>query len=238
MKGQSAGYFTAILHLAPSRMSGYNVCPMATEGCAASCLNTAGRGGMFAGEKTKDLTGSEIVTLIKSGKLHNVIQAARIRKTRQFFNDRANFMDTLAAEIAAFVKKAHKKGYTPAIRLNGTSDIRWEGLTVQGHRNLMAMFPDVQFYDYTKIANRRNLPKNYDLTFSLAESNMEDAITALIQGMNVAAVFRTANLPRTYLGRHVVNGDETDLRFLDPRGVVVGLKAKGKAKKDTTGFVK
>ena len=102
--------------------------------------------------------------------------------------------------------------------------------------NIMTAFPDVQFYDYTKISNRRRLPANYDLTFSLADGNCADAIVALASGLNVAAVFRKV-LPASHLGRPVVDGDKSDLRFLDERGVIVGLTAKGKAKKDTSGFV-
>jgi hypothetical protein len=206
----------------------------------AACHNTAGRGGMFARQKTAELTGSEMVEKLKSGSLHNVIQSARIRKTTMFFNDRANFMATLVSDIKSVIRTAERNDMIPVIRLNGTSDLRWEiyPVTVDGieYPNIMSVFPNIQFYDYTKIPNRRNLPKNYVLTFSLAESNKEDAITALIQGLNVAAVFRN-DLPRVFMGRRVINGDSTDLRFLDPKGVIVGLKAIGKAKKDTSGFV-
>lgn len=196
---------------------------------------------MFAGETTKNLTGSEMVTLIKSGKLHNRIQSARIARTRLFFEDRTAFMTQMVKEIKSQIKVAKKNDLIPVFRLNGTSDLRWElfPVTVDGkeYSNVISAFPDIQFYDYTKIPNRRDLPKNYHLTFSLAESNKENAITALMKGYNVAAVFRTATLPRVFMGRRVVNGDTTDLRFLDPQGVIVGLKAKGKAKKDTSGFV-
>jgi hypothetical protein len=119
-------------------------------------------------------------------------------------------------------------------RLNGTSDIRWETVEVDGHANIMELFPTVQFYDYTKLVNRRALPANYRLTFSLAENN---DLAAWASGLNVAAVFK-GKLPATFMGRPVIDGDETDLRFLDPVGIVVGLKAKGKAKKDQTGFVR
>lgn len=231
MKGQGFGYLTAILHLAPARLSGYNVCPMATVGCSAACLNTAGRGGIF-----------------KPGETTNVIQKARIRKTKMFYENRDAFMLQLVKEITNFVKLAAKHGLTPAIRLNGTSDIRWETMTAPHptdtdgfdrpmiYSNLMSVFPNVQFYDYTKLSNRKNLPKNYHLTFSLAESNEADAIAALKNGMNVAAVFH--KVPKVYLGHPVIDGDKSDLRFLDARGVIVGLKAKGKAKRDTSGFVK
>jgi len=240
LKGTKLGYLTSILHLAPQWMSGFNTCPMATNGCAASCLNTAGRGGMFAGEKTAHLSGAEMVNAVKSGRLQNKIQAARIRKTKLFFTSRSVFMAQLVSDIQRAIRLANRHGLTPVFRLNGTSDIRWElyEVTVSGvtYPNIMTAFPTVQFYDYTKLPNRRNLPVNYHLTFSLAESNEAHAVTAMANGLNVAAVFH--KLPAEYMGRTVINGDETDLRFLDARGVVVGLKAKGKAKKDLTGFVK
>lgn len=213
MKGEKQGYLSFILHLAPSWLSGFNTCPMASNGCASACLNTAGRGGMFKrGEKT------------------NAIQEARIRKTQWFFNDRDTFMAQLVKDITLAIKQADRKNMIPVFRLNGTSDLRWENVAVAGFDNIMQMFPNVQFYDYTKLPNRRNIPANYHLTFSRSESN-EHLIPA---DLNVAVVFD--KLPDTYLGRPVVNGDETDLRFLDPVGVVVGLKAKGKAKKDLSGF--
>lgn len=218
-KGEKFGFLTSILHLAPSRLSGFNVCPMATPGCAAACLNTAGRGG-----------------IMKSGETTNVIQRARVRKTLEFFNSRDAFMARLVKEIRNAIKLAKKHDLTPAIRLNGTSDLRWETVTVGDAPNIFALFPDVQFYDYTKIPNRRDLPANYHLTFSLAENNDTSAQTALDNGLNVAVVFKS--LPDTFMGRNVVNGDESDLRFLDPKGVIVGLKAKGKGKKDTSGFVR
>lgn len=234
-KGQANGYLTSILHLAPSRMSGYNTCPMATAGCAAACLNTAGRGGLFAGVQTGVLSGADLVQAIMDGRITNKIQLARIARTKFFFEDRAAFMKQLVREIRNTIRLAAKHGLTPVFRLNGTSDIRWETIKVDGFDNIMAMFPTVQFYDYTKIANRRDLPANYHLTFSLAESNVNNAKVALDAGMNVAAVFRT--VPAVFLGHDVIDGDATDLRFLDPKGVIVGLKAKGKAKRDTTGFV-
>jgi hypothetical protein len=234
-KGQANGYLTSILHLAPSRMSGYNTCPMATTGCAAACLNTAGRGGLFAGVSTGVMSGAELVQAIMDGKITNRIQLARIARTRFFFEDRAAFMKQLVREIKAAIRLADRHGLTPVFRLNGTSDIRWETVAVDGYDNIMTMFPTVQFYDYTKIANRRDLPANYHLTFSLAESNQALAETALQNGMNVAAVFR--KVPQVFLGVTVIDGDATDLRFLDPARVVVGLKAKGKAKRDQSGFV-
>jgi len=223
MKGEKKGYLSFILHLAPSTLSGYNVCPMASKGCAAACLNTAGRGGLF-----------------KAGENTNVIQDARIRKTRWFFEDRDAFMLQLVKDVTLAIKQATRKGMIPAFRLNGTSDIRWETVAVVHptntdgfdkpvvYNNIMEMFPNVQFYDYTKIANRRDLPLNYHLTFSRSESNEE--VLGTIEH-NIAVVFN--KLPDTFLGRPVINGDDTDLRFLDPRRVIVGLKAKGKARKGT-----
>ena len=223
VKGQKKGYMTAILYLAPAKESGFEVCPMSTAGCRAACLYTAGRGAM------------------------NVTQKARIAKTRYFFTDRDAFMMQMATEITAFVKKAEKAGLIPTVRLNGTSDIVWESMTVLGHKNLMALFPDVQFYDYTKRHNRTNLPRNYHLTYSLAENNDKLAYAALNNGMAVAAVFRSPEKVQEYIRTGytlagcptpVVDGDESDLRFLDGNSVIVGLYAKGRAKKDNSGFVR
>ena len=206
VKGEAMGYLTFIMHLAPSTLSGYNTCPMASEGCASACLNTAGRGRFTA------------------------TQEARIRKTKYFFENRDAFMQQLVKDVEAAIRKAAREGFVPVFRLNGTSDIRWETVAVNGFRNIMEMFPQVQFYDYTKLPNRRNIPSNYHLTFSRSESNEY----MIPQDMNVAVVFD--ELPETWNGRKVIDGTETDLRFLDEPGVVVGLLAKGKAKKDTSGF--
>jgi hypothetical protein len=231
LKGESQGYLTFILHLAPASLSGYNTCASATPGCKMACLNTAGRGGI-PNARPVTVQGRQGTMTVS-----NVIQAARIRKTVWFFQDRAGFMAQLLKEIRAGIRYAQKMGLIPVFRLNGTSDIRWESVGVDGARNVMELFPDVQFYDYTKMVNRKDLPANYKLTFSLAETNDLQAFAALGAGLNVAAVFK-GGLPETFMGRRVINGDESDLRFLDPVGVVVGLKAKGKAKRDTTGFVR
>ena len=225
LKGQPVGYLTNILHFAPASVSGYNTCPKATEGCKAACLNTAGRGGMF-----------------KKGESTNVIQEARKRKTRMFFENRMDFMLALYNDIKLGIKQAEKKGMIPAFRLNGTSDIAWEKYDMLPGLNVFECFPNIQFYDYTKILGRKVKGiANYHLTFSAADGNDLDVYRALAEGMNVAIVFgikKTEPMPETYNGRPVFNGDESDLRFLDPKGVVVGLYAKGKAKKDTSGFVK
>ena len=220
MKGQTKGYLSFVLHLAPATLSGKEVCPKRTEGCTAACLNTAGRGGIF-----------------KKGETTNKIQQARIRRTLAFFEDRRAFLNQLTVDIIKAKASAEKKGLIPVFRLNGTSDIAWEKYEVANNKNIFQMFPDVQFYDYTKIYGRKvSHIDNYHLTFSKADGNEMDARIAARQGMNVAVVFRK-ELPETYFGRKVINGDETDLRFLDEKGVIVGLKAKGKAKNDQTGFV-
>jgi hypothetical protein len=207
VKGEKLGYLTGILYLAPAKISGYEVCPARSAGCTTACLYTAGMGAF------------------------SNVQQARIKKTKQFFEDRDNFLMQLRRDITALVRKAKKTNMTPAIRLNGTSDIEWVRF------GIMEEFPDVQFYDYTKVLGRLShlRPANYHITFSRSESNQADVETALNLGFNVAAVFN--KLPETYLGRPVINGDETDVRFADAKGVIVGLTAKGKAKKDLNNFV-
>ena len=225
LKGMAQGYNTYILHLAPANVSGYETCPKRTAGCTAACLNTAGRGGMF-----------------KRGESTNVIQEARKRKTRMFFENRGAFMLQLYLDIKKAIKQSEKLGLIPVFRLNGTSDLAWEKYEVQDGKNIFEMFPEVQFYDYTKMLNRKvKAVANYHLTFSAADGNDADVDKAIEQGYNIATVFgikKTLPMPETYKGLPVFNGDESDLRFLDPKGVVVGLYAKGKAKKDTSGFVK
>jgi hypothetical protein len=218
-KGAKLGYLSFILHLAPATVSGRETCPKRTAGCTAACLNTAGRGGMF-----------------KKGETTNMIQKARIRKTNYFFEARDYFMQDLYADITKAIKFAEKRGLKPVFRLNGTSDLSWEKYTIND-KNIFELFPTVQFYDYTKVLGRKTgAYKNYHLTFSAADGNEADVAKAVAQGMNVTVVFD--KLPETYMGKAVFDADDTDLRFLDPKGVVLGLKAKGRAKKDTSGFVK
>jgi len=207
-KGTKLGYLSFILHLAPADLSGRETCPKRTKGCTAACLNTAGRGGMF-----------------KRGETTNMIQKARIRKTEYFFNDRAGFLADLEADIRKAVRFAERKGLIPVFRLNGTSDLSWEKY------GIIDKFPTVQFYDYTKVLGRKtaHLP-NYHLTFSKADGNDADVAEALMQGMSVVAVY-------DQIPEGVPSADETDLRFLDPKGTMLGLKAKGRAKKDYSGFV-
>ena len=230
VKGEAQGYMTFIMYLAPSTESGYQTCPMASKGCAAACLFTAGM-----------------------GRFDNV-RNPRIRKTRYFFEDRAAFMADLVSDIEKAIRSADRKGMTPVFRLNGTSDIRWETVPAirdgVEYRNVMEAFPNVQFYDYSKLSNRKNIPANYHLTFSRSESNDDQIQEALDNGMNVAVVFdvkKNDDLPervqdfwqieKIKVSLPVIDGDATDLRFKDPRGVIVGLRAKGDAKKDTSGFV-
>jgi hypothetical protein len=152
----------------------------------------------------------------------------------------------LVADIKLAIKQSTRLGLIPVIRLNGTSDLSFEKYPVMvdgvEYINIMAAFPEIQFYDYTKILGRKVKGiANYHLTFSAADGNDSDVSKAIQQGYNVAVVFgikKTLPMPESYLGMPVFNGDESDLRFLDPKGVIVGLYAKGKAKKDTSGFVK
>ena len=206
-KGNAFGYFTGILHLAPFKASGKNVCPKASAGCAKACLNTAGHG------------------------RYKMVQDARIKRTMRFFNEREQFLADLRGDIQTVVRRAKKNGLIPAIRINGTSDLPALAIQMAGE------FPDVQFYDYTKVAKTfdKTLPKNYHLTFSRSEVNEGEALEVLAKGNNVAVVFD--KLPEVWKGYKVISGDENDLRFLDKKGVVVGLTPKGRGKHDKSGFV-
>lgn len=224
VKGQNKGVLTGILYFAPHTISGFQVCPKASPECRAACLYTAGRG------------------------IYTKVQEARINKTKWFFTERETFMERLVDNIEALVKKAKKLKMTPAVRLNGTSDIAWEKISCvykgKTYRNVMEAFSGVQFYDYTKVIGRKAaiaLP-NYHLTFSLSEENDSDAIKALAQGYNVAVVLNVKKhdpKPATWGGYPVVDGDETDIRFRDPKGGhIVALSAKGEARKMGLGFVR
>lgn len=216
-KSISYGYLTGILHLAPARVSRVmDTCKHKTVACEAACLNTAGRGGI-----------GELST--------NTVQLARIKRTELLAKDFDLFLSRLIADISKLERQANKLGLLPAVRLNGTSDIPWERIKRDG-KSIFEWFPGVMFYDYTKYPDRCiDGIDNYSLTFSRTESNDDLAIVKLNVGENVAVVFHT--VPNVWNGFQVIDGDEHDLRFLDPRGVVVGLKAKGRAKKDISGFV-
>lgn len=203
----SAEYISALLHLSPFTTSGFNVCPMASEGCKKVCLAFAGRG------------------------LFNNVRSARIRKTQLFFNNRGEFMDLLTKDLDMLERRGYKHNKPVVVRLNGTSDLNWAPIVKK--------YDYIGFYDYTKIFKRLIQSRDYSnlhLTFSRTENNELDCFKALELGFNVAVVFRK-ELPEKYLGVPVINGDEHDLRFLDAKKVVVGLVAKGPAKKDNTGFV-
>jgi hypothetical protein len=188
--------------------------------CAQACLYSAGRGAF------------------------SNVQQSRIDKTLYFFEARAEFMDQLVKNVQSLIKKAYTKKLDPLVRLNGTQDIRWETIpvTVNGitYANIFEAFPTVQFYDYTKDANRKALPKNYDLTFSYSGVSTFAPYVQKAQskGMRLAVVFRKeSSIPTVFKGIRVVSGDNSDVRHLDDQGVIVGLYAKGAAKRDTTGFV-
>ena len=217
IKGEGKGYKTYILHLAPYTVAGRgNVCPKATAGCIAGCLNLSGHGGM-----------------IPRGETTNAVQRARIRKTQYFFDNRDAFMLDLAADIGRAIKQAGRQGLTPVFRLNGTSDLSWEKYTVgDTGKTVFELFPDVQFYDYTAVLGRKiaHIP-NYHLTFSRKENNDADVKKALKMGLNVAAVYDK-------IPDGMYSADNDDLRFLDPVVGMMGLKVKGwRAKKDYSGFV-
>jgi len=218
VKGNDDGYLTAIMYMTPWKSFGVNLCPSAElAACIVGCLNTAGRGAM------------------------NSVQKGRARKTEWYVKDRAGFMAQLFKDLTRFETYCAKRDLKPCVRLNGTSDIRWEAILIDG-KTIFDHFPEIQFYDYTKIANRKcDHIANYDLTFSYSEANpayAKQVNIALERGLNIAVVFRDKDqIPETFLGLPVINGDKNDMRFQDPKQSVVALYAKGKARKDTSGFV-
>jgi hypothetical protein len=206
MKGEKLGYKTYILYMSAYKQNskGINVCSHASLGCAASCLVGSGFGGMYVG--------------VKNG---------RIERTEYFLNSRIEFLTQLKDEIEKAIKK--NEGIAiPVFRLNGTSDLPYEKYKVfEGGKNIFELFPNVQFYDYTKNYLRFNkvLPSNYHLTFSRSETNHSKCIELLKRGVNVAMVFD--KIPNTFEGFEVINADNDDLRFLDKKGgVICGLKYK------------
>jgi hypothetical protein len=244
-KGRERGYSTAIMYFAPADLSGYDVCQYRSHGCTAACLNTSGNAGLGF-DSANYHRGTAWSTL-------NDPQRARIARTRLFFLNRFLFNRLLILELTAHVLRAREHGMVPCIRLNGTSDLPWEKLRMTDGRTILEHFPDVQFYDYTKhperaIRNAMGLhPANYHLTFSRSETNEADCLRVLAAGGNVAAVLKFCPCKRackhdvpdglTLWGRPIVSGDHDDLRFLDPRGVVIGLRAKGLGRSDASGFV-
>lgn len=210
-KGEKFGWTTFGLSLAPANLSGKQLCPHRSKGCEFSCLNTAGMG------------------------VFSNVQEARIAKSKYLIEEKNSFISQLKKELIAAEKKAKKLGMKIAVRLNVLSDLPWYNMIE------MSEYPNIQFYDYTPNVSRMiqflrgELPENYHLTFSRKENNQSKVELIASMGGNIAAVFDT--LPATYLGKKVVDGDETDLRFMDDKNVIVGLKAKGRGKKDTSGFV-
>jgi hypothetical protein len=210
------GYMTVGLSLSPANESGFQTCASSSAGCRKACLYTSGMG-RFAN-----------------------VKRARVAKTVLFFKQRDTFLAMLVAELQKWQRKADKAGKILAVRLNVVSDIPWEVVAPQ----LFAAFPNVQFYDYTKhykrmirFATKDSFPANYHLTFSRSENNGDECYCVLKSGGNVTVVYDNKKLPPYWNGFRVINGDETDLRFLDESGVVVGLYAKGEGKKDTSGFI-
>ena len=205
IKGAKLGYITYILYMSPFKLNNQkkNVCSHASKGCVESCLVGSGFGGMFTS-----------------------VMAGRVARTEYFLKNRIEFLNQVKTEIEKALKKNKGKAIV-TIRLNGTSDIPYENLRVfEGNKNIFEMFPKVKFYDYTKNYLRfdKPLPKNYTLTFSRSETNHDKAMEILARGFNVAMVFDKT--PTKFEGYKVVNGDKDDLRFKDPKNVIVGLKYK------------
>jgi len=196
---------TWILYMAPHTQNslGVNLCSHATNGCASACLFKSGFGGMY----TK-------------------VEESRINKSNYFLADRKQFMLQLVRDIKIALIKDEFNEFQTAIRLNGTTDIAWEKIKIENGLNIFEMFPNVQFYDYTKNPKRfeKILPTNYSLTFSRSENNDFFVDKVLANGGNVAVVFET--VPEFYKGFKVINGDKDDLRYKDEKNVVVGLKYK------------
>ena len=217
-KNTKYGYLTGIQYLSPYNTSGVNLCPMAEKaGCIKSCLYYSGR-----------------------GKFKNV-QQARLNRTKLYLTNQPEYFNQLITEIQALIKKAAKRELSPLIRLNGTSDIRWEniGFTFEDtyYRNIFEFFPNVQFMDYTKIPNRvdsknglNNCPTNYDLTFSYsgAPAFKKYNQRAIDKGVRIAVVFdKVETIPLQFHGRKVLGGDDNDLTFTKPKGSILALYAKG-----------
>jgi len=230
IKGEKYGFLTAVTYGAPSRSSGYNTCSSASPGCISSCL------GRYAGR----------ANIIKKGELSNVIRDTRIDRTKLYFEDRPKYMGMMVKELNALVRKALRDELIPVYRPNGSTDTPYERVPLvhEGvtYPNIMSLFPEMQMYDYTKVLKRAlafvrgEMPSNYHLTFSATEDNHDECLEVLRAGGNVAMVFD--KVPLYYDGYEVINGDESDLRFNDKKNVIVGLKAKGKARNDNSGFVR
>jgi hypothetical protein len=202
-----SGQYTYIIYLAPAKTSGYNVCPNSTPECRIGCLNTSGRAGME----------------LRVGK--HIIYNCRVNKTKLLFENQNFFMNWMIAEIIHYQHKAIRDNMGFSIRLNGTSDIDWANIIHNG-KNIFDTFPHVNFYDYTKnISKFIDKPNNYHLTYSYTGRNWETCKLVLNGGNNVVVVFKK-ELPETFNGYKVVNGDLTDYRIDDSKGIIIGLKFK------------
>lgn len=217
LKGEKIGYLTAILYLTPNE----DLCPLAKlAGCMEGCLYSSGRGAF------------------------NSVQKARQAKTDFWYAQQSSFLMSLCADIWELRAKAIRNNQKLLVRLNGTSDIAWENYHVIPNRTIFSLFPDVQFYDYTKHPSRNLEGKtsgNYDLTYSFSSITPKPiSIKGLTNSHNsrVAVVFqKKEDIPSSFRAWEVIDGDDTDVRHIEPKNVVVALYAKGKAKKDQSGFV-
>lgn len=222
-KNGKIGMKTYAIYLSPANLSGYNTCTHSTPECRMGCLNTSGRAGM------EQVAGK------------TMIANCRAKKTSLLFEQPSFFMDWVIAEITAKKNLAIKKGYDFSIRLNGTSDIDWANIRVNG-KNIFEIFPKDKFYDYTKNPNKfKNIPSNYHLTMSYTGKNWQVCEMLLQKGFNVAVVFDVKNendLPKEFRGYKVINGDENDYRISDPKGTIVGLKWKKIGDKEVNDYVR
>ena len=220
IKNKLVGVDTWSLSLAHSNLSGFNVCPMAEK------INKGSKQLVPGTKKNKNLSSCSGCCVADNGNAQRFssVLEARIKKTIAFKMDTANFLDALVVEISMAINESVKNGNIPTFRLNTYSDIQWELYKIEG-LNIFELFPNITFYDYTKIPNRK-VPENYELTYSFW-GNLNHLQKALNNGLNVSVVFE--KLPSTFLGRKVVDGDKNDLRTKenDGKNVIVGLKFKG-----------
>jgi hypothetical protein len=207
-KSLKYGELTQTLYLAPARMSGHEVCPGRNAECSRLCLNQSGKN--IGPQKIKG----------------DFINRSRITKTKLFFDERDFFTGWMIAEVEAAKRKAKRMTYKLSIRLNNTSDISPEEFTLNG-KNILEMYPEIQFYDYTKVPSRVKLMDkypNYDVTFSYTGYNLTECQEMLLNKIRVAVVFK--NVPEEWEGHKVIDGDKYDMRYKDDKNVIVGLKYK------------
>ena len=218
-KNITIGYNTYFLSLAHSDISGYNVCPFANK--------------LKAKENNKNKSSCSSVCVGYNGfaQIFKSVMKARIRKTKLYFENRELFFNQLIQDIEKAIKQSIKAGKIPTFRLNAYSDIMFEKIKIKHnnkmYNNIFEIFPDIKFYDYSKIPNRIT-PINYEITYSYYDNN--NHLNKEINNKNVAIVFD--KLPTKYKNKIVIDGDKTDLRLKDNDGknVIVGLKFKGSKK--------